>query len=131
SAVVLRKFFDAIYTAPLPALHVEFLGHLMLVHLGALVVLLHHIARARGFGFLPDRRDWAVGVRYFLLFLPVGFPLAVWMHLIRFTPDGFVWWKVLGTFLGILWVVALSEELFFRGLLQVWLGEWTGNTTAA
>jgi membrane protease YdiL (CAAX protease family) len=30
-----------------------------------------------------------------------------------------------------LWVVALSEEFFFRGLLQQWLEGWTGNATAA
>ena len=29
-----------------------------------------------------------------------------------------------GTFFGMLWVVALSEEFFFRGLLQRWLSEW-------
>ncbi|HVX67819.1 MAG TPA: CPBP family intramembrane glutamic endopeptidase, partial [Bryobacteraceae bacterium] len=36
------------------------------------------------------------------------------------------WWATAaiaaGTFLGMLWVVALREEFFFRGLLQPWLG---------
>src|SRR5689334_12044181 len=131
AAVVLRKFFDLIYTPPVPNLHVEILGQLALIHLGAVAAVFYQGASARGFGFLPDRRDWAAGFRYFLLFLPIGFPLALWMHLIRFTPAEIVWWRVLGTFLGILWVVALSEELFFRGLLQTWVREWTGNTTAA
>jgi uncharacterized protein len=131
AAVVLRKFFDAIFTPPVPSLHVEVLGQLALVRLGALAAVYYHGAGAHGFGFLPSRRDWAFGLRYFLLFLPVGFPLALWMRLVRFTPGDFVWWKVIGTFLGILWVVALSEELFFRGLLQSWLREWTGSATAA
>ena len=131
AAVVLRKFFDGIYTPPVPALRVEVLGQLTVIHLGALAAVYYHGAGARGFGFLPDRRDWAAGLRYFLLFLPVGFPLALWLHLIRFTPAPLLWWKILGTFLGILWVVALSEELFFRGLLLSWLREWTGSATAA
>ena len=36
-------------------------------------------------------------------------------------------WKIAATFVGVLWVVALSEEFFFRGLLQQWIGEWTGR----
>ena len=34
-------------------------------------------------------------------------------------------------FFGILWVVALSEEFFFRGLLQQWLERWTGSSIGA
>ena len=30
----------------------------------------------------------------------------------------------LGTFFGVLWVLALGEEFFFRGLLQQWIGQW-------
>jgi membrane protease YdiL (CAAX protease family) len=30
-------------------------------------------------------------------------------------------------FFGALWVIALPEEFFFRGLLQRWIGEWTGS----
>ena len=131
AAVILRKIFDAIYTPPVPSLRIEILGQLMVIHLAALAAVFYHGAGVRGFGFLPGRSDWAAGLRYFLLFLPIGFPLALWLRLIRFTPAEFVWWKVIGTFLGILWVVALSEELFFRGLLLTWLREWTGNATAA
>jgi uncharacterized protein len=39
--------------------------------------------------------------------------------------------QALGVFLGVLWFVALSEEFFFRGLLQQWLERWTGNASAA
>ena len=129
AAAVLRKFFAGIYTSPLPGLHLEILGQLMLVYLGALAVLLHRVATT-DFGFMPQRRDWAIGLRYFFLFLPVGVPIGVWLHLIRLTPDEFAWWKTIGTFLGILWVVALSEEFFFRGLLQGWLSEWMRNRLA-
>jgi uncharacterized protein len=131
AVIVLRKFFDPIYTAPVSSLRIEVLGQLTLIHLGALSIQLQRRMLSTGFGFLPARRDWSVGVRYFLLFLPVGFPLALLVHLIRFGVTEFVWWKAVGTFLGILWVVALSEEFVFRGLLQTWLSEWTGNPTVA
>jgi membrane protease YdiL (CAAX protease family) len=131
AAVILRRFFDVIYTPPLPGLRVEILGQLALIHIAALAIPLERRISPAGFGFLPTRRDWMVGLRYFLLFLPVGFPLAVLLHVIRFSPAEFVWWKAAGTFVGILWVVALSEEFFFRGLLQNWLHEWSGSPMAA
>jgi hypothetical protein len=130
-AVMLRRFFDLIYTPPAPSLHVEVLGQLALVHLGALAVQLQRRVLSTGFGFLPSRLDWLVGLRYFLLFLPVGFPLAVLLHVLRFTPAEFVWWKAVGTFLAFLWGVALWEEFLARGLLQNWLAEWTGSPTTA
>ena len=37
----------------------------------------------------------------------------------------------LAEFAGILWVVALSEEFLFRGLLQQWIGQWTGSSWGA
>jgi hypothetical protein len=39
--------------------------------------------------------------------------------------------QAFGTFLGVLWVVALSEEFIFRGLLEQWLECWTGSGTGA
>ena len=36
----------------------------------------------------------------------------------------------LATFLGMLWVLALSEEFFFRGLIQQWLSRWLSSEMA-
>jgi len=36
----------------------------------------------------------------------------------------------IATFFGVLWVVALSEEFFFRGLLQQWTSKWMSSETA-
>ena len=60
----------------------------------------------------------------------LGVPLGLLVHMIRFAPGQFVWWKAAGTFLGIFWVIALSEEFFFRGVLQNWLSEWSGSPMA-
>ena len=130
-AVVLRRFFSSIFFAPVPGLDLQILGQLMLIRLGAMAMLLLRHAGAAGFGFVPSRVEWAIGVRNFLLFLPLGIPLALLTGLIRFTPGNFALWKSVGTFFGILWVVALSEEFFFRGLLQRWLSDWTGSARLA
>jgi membrane protease YdiL (CAAX protease family) len=130
AAVFLRKYLDPIYTSPVPGLHIEFLGHVGLVRVCAMVMLVERRVSETGFGFLPSRREWKIGLRHFLYFLAVGVPLAWAMHLARFGPV-MPLWKVGATFVGILWVVALSEEFFFRGLLQHWMARWTGNARVA
>ena len=47
--------------------------------------------------------------------------------MIRWTPGEFDPLKALLVFAGILWVVALSEEFFFRGLVQQWVRDSTGS----
>ncbi len=131
AAVILRKFFDSIFLDPLPNLHVEILGQLMLIHLAALVMLIYRRVAGMRYGFLPSRQEWRIGLVNFLWFLPVGLPLALATRLIQSTPGEFSLWKTAATFFGILWVVALSEEFLFRGLLQRWIGEWTGSPAAA
>jgi membrane protease YdiL (CAAX protease family) len=131
AAVMLRKFFDPIYTSPLAALRsLAVLGHLMLIHLAILAMLVERRAKVE-FGFIPSRREWEAGIRNFLWFLPAAVPIALLLHVVRPGAFTFVWWKEAGTFLGSLWVVSLSEEFFFRGLLQNWLRDWLHNSTAA
>jgi hypothetical protein len=128
AAVVLSKLFAGIYLSPWPGLRVDFLGQLMWIRTGALSVLAIRHADGIGLGFWPARREWLIGARHFLLFAPVGVLLGLGLGFVRFQPMQAVWWQTLllaaGTFAGMLWVVALSEEFFFRGLLQRWLQEW-------
>jgi membrane protease YdiL (CAAX protease family) len=35
------------------------------------------------------------------------------------------------TFVGMFWVVALSEEFFLRGVLQQWIEDWTASRAGA
>jgi uncharacterized protein len=126
AAVLLTKFFDPIYTEPFPRVEVAILGHLALIHVSVMAFLVIRGVSGTGFGFIPRREDWAIGIRHFLYFLPVGIPLALAIGAFRFggaTPP----WKLAAIFVGILWVVALSEEFFFRGLLQQWVSKWTGS----
>ncbi len=131
AAVMLRKFFDPIFTAPFATPRsLSVLGHLMLIHLGVLALLVVRRLPA-DFGFIPTRAEWAIGIRNFLLFLPIAVPVALMLHLFRLGSFHFVWWRELGIFLGSLWVVSLSEEFFFRGVLLSRMRQWMGNSTAA
>jgi hypothetical protein len=128
--VVLRKYLIPIYTSPIAGLHIESLGHLALIRLCAMVMLFERRVAGIGFGFLPSRQDWRIGIRHFLYFLIAGIPLVWATGLAHFGPV-MPLWKIAATFLGVLWVLALSEEFFFRGLLQQWLTQWTGSPTMA
>jgi membrane protease YdiL (CAAX protease family) len=127
AAIVLSRPFDHIYTSS-AVKGLPILGHLMLIHTGALAALTLRQGEGLSFGFIPSQRELITGVQYFFYFLPVGFPLAMWLGVahLNFTA-GVLLWKALAYFFGALWVTALSEEFFFRGLLQHWLTQWTGR----
>jgi membrane protease YdiL (CAAX protease family) len=126
AAIVISRSFAHVYTSSVK--DVNILGHLMLIRTGAFAVLELRGVEGLGFGFLPSQKEWIVGIQYFFYFLPIGFPLALWMGVVHLNfTAGLLFWKALAYFFGALWVIALSEEFFFRGLLQQWLTEWTGN----
>jgi hypothetical protein len=114
AAVMIGKYFNAIYVPAYPGLEVAILGHLALIHTSAMVLLLERRLDPAGFGFWPGRVEWREGFLHYLYFLPLGFPIGLALGAIRFGPMPPAW-RIVGTFFGILWVVALSEELFFRG----------------
>lgn len=126
AAPLLARLFESIYTSPIPQ-RIDVLGHLMWIRTCAFALIAIGKVDPAGYGFLPANKDWAIGARHFLYFLPIGFPLAYALGLIHFAPGAISIWKVLGVFFGTLWVVALSEEFVFRGLLQTWFEKWTGN----
>ena len=121
ASVVLLKVFPRLFPAPLPRLELSVLGAAMWVRTTMLVMLSIRKMDGVGFGFLPRARDWGIGLRYYLLFMPVAVALALWLGFVRVQPRPFGLRMVLltvATFFGILWIVALSEEFFFRGVLQ-------------
>ena len=126
AAVVLRGYFDPIYTSPIPKLRLEILGHVGLTRLCAMVMLVERRVPGVHYGFMPSWAEWKIGLKHFGYFLIAGIPLAWATRLARLGP-GMPVWKIAATFAGMLWVVALSEEFFFRGLLQQWMADWTGR----
>jgi membrane protease YdiL (CAAX protease family) len=95
-----------------------------------LVLMLERRIRETGYGFIPNRREWRIGVVHYLYFLPVGGGVAFLLRAVK-PHEPAALWKIAGTFIGFLWVIGLSEEFFFRGVLQQWIEDWTRSRTAA
>lgn len=130
AAPVLFKAFRPLYP-PAGELRMEFLGQLMWIRTALLTLMRDLKPEGVGFGFWPEAREWRVGLRYFLLLAPVAFVLAVATGFARPAWPEAAWpvaaLQAAATFFGILWVVALSEEFFFRGLLQPRAGLWAAS----
>ena len=81
-----------------------------------------------GFGFWPAAREWKIGALYFAGLAPVAAAAGWALHFASPHLRYAGWERTtligLATFFGILWVVALGEEFFFRGLLQQWIAGW-------
>lgn len=122
-AVFLTKSLDQIYGQPAPHVALGILGRLMWSRVAIMAILsLRSGEEDDRFSFVPTAREWGVGALHYVYFMPVGILLGYLMRFAGFHLPGFEWWKILlltiGTFLGFLWVVGLSEEFFFRGFLQ-------------
>ncbi|HTB14103.1 MAG TPA: type II CAAX endopeptidase family protein [Bryobacteraceae bacterium] len=134
TVVWLGKLFPMWYVCPYPKLYLPVLGQLMWFRTGLFAMLSIRRVKGVGFGFWPLTREWKIGVAHFAIFLPLAAVLAwaIGFAAPRVPPLG--WEKTsllaIGTFFGILWVVALAEEFFFRGLLQQWLVAWTRSEWA-
>jgi len=133
AAVYVSKPFEHIYGQPAPHVTLVVLGQLMWIRLGLMAVLsLRSLEDAR-FGFIPTSEEWRVGTQHFLYFLPVGAALAYLAQLGEFHPHPLPWWQfglmLVLTFWGILWVVSLAEEFFFRAFLQRVIARGTHSET--
>jgi len=118
----LSRPFDRIYGPLSPHVSLGILGQLMWIRLGLMAVLSLRSLDDERFGFVPTSEEWRIGVQHFLYFLPIGAALAYIVQLGQFHPHPLPWWKfgaiLVLTFLGMLWVVSLAEEFFFRAFLQ-------------
>ncbi len=130
AAIVLSGVLRWIFPAPMPKLPLEVLGHITLLRTGMLAALLFGPAAATGIGFLPRGRDLAWGAVWFAAAAAAAVPLGWRWKELRLTGHAPGVWQSIGVFLGVFWVLALSEEFFFRGLLQQWLSRWTRSTPA-
>jgi membrane protease YdiL (CAAX protease family) len=134
AGVVLTRVFKSLYIRPDPQLPLEVLGQAMWIRTGAFALLSVRRVQGIGFGFWPSAREWKIGAVFFLLMLPVVAALAWGIGWAKFHPPEVSWIKapltVVLTFFGGLWVLALSEEFFFRGLLQQWMSGWLRNQWA-
>jgi membrane protease YdiL (CAAX protease family) len=130
---VLFDVFERLYPDPVPRLRIHVLGILMWYRTGIVAVLSIRKMGGIGFSFVPRPREWWIGVRNFAFFLPLGFGLALWLNFIGPRPAA-VSFKTLAlavaTFFITLWVLAVAEEFFFRGLLQQLVTRKLGSEAA-
>ena len=134
AAPVLLKIFRELYADPIPRLQLHVLGTLMWYRTGIVAVLLLRRMEGIGFSFIPRRPEWRIGIRNYLLFLPVGLVCAIAIGFVQPEPVTFTWRTLalaFGTFLVTLWVLAAAEEFFFRGLLQQLLARKLGREAVA
>ena len=123
AAPVISRVFVRLYRSPDDhALRVDVLGHLMWIRLGIAALLLLREWDPGAFGFWPERREWRIGSQYYLAVLAPITGAALALHTVRFGLVAGPWWRVvaigIGTLFGALWVIALGEELFFRGVIE-------------
>jgi uncharacterized protein len=135
AAVMLGGWFQSIYPDAAPKLQAEFLGRVLWIRLGISAALLLRRMPGVGFGWWPSPAEWRAGVLGFVLLFPLLFALGralAFFEVRQISHAPFVLAGItLGTFFGILWVVALSEEFFLRGLLQQWLRDWLSSAGMA
>jgi membrane protease YdiL (CAAX protease family) len=128
AAVWLLRIIPPLYVSPNAKLPLAILGQLMWFRTGLFAILSVRRMRNIGFGFWPSAREWKIGTLYFAGFLPVAAAVAwatAFTHFhLRYASWGKTSLVAVATFFGILWVVALGEEFFFRGLLQQWITRW-------
>ena len=128
---VLTRVFHSLYVNPHPRLPLDALGQMMWIRTGAFVMLSIRRVKGVGFGFWPAPREWRIGAGYYAVFVPVAAALAwgIGFARPRIPAAGLerTSFLALVTFLGVLWVLALGEEFFFRGLLQQWMTGWLAS----
>jgi uncharacterized protein len=128
AAVWLSRAIPPLYGSPLAVLPLGFLGQLMWFRTGIFAILSVRRMKNVGFGFWPAAREWKIGALYFAGLAPVaaaaGWALRFARPHLRYSSWERTTLIGLVTFFGILWVVALGEEFFFRGLLQQWITGW-------
>lgn len=131
AAIILLKVFARVYPDPLPKLDISILGHVMLIRVLAFSFVAIRGGVSVDYRFLPTARECLAGLRWFAFLLPVA-AAAYWALglMVPRTPPMNIGLVIL-TFLGILWVTALSEEFIFRGLLQPWIERWTARPVFA
>ncbi|HLH02607.1 MAG TPA: CPBP family intramembrane glutamic endopeptidase [Bryobacteraceae bacterium] len=135
AAPVVLRVFKRLYISPDPHLRIDVLGHLAWIHTGIAALLVLREWDPGAFGLWPRAEEWRIGFLWFAVSIVPIAAVALALHDVRFQPMHAEWWRTvataIGAFFGFLWVVALSEELFFRGVIERALLDSTRSKIAA
>lgn len=136
AAPVLLQVFPRIYRSPDQHIRgLDILGHFMWIRVGIVALLILREWHPGPFSFWPGAREWKAGALYYAVSVIPIVALALMLHDVRFEAPHGRWWQIagitIGSFFGFLWVVAFSEELFFRGLVErAFLNQWRSPAVA-
>ncbi len=111
-AVELPWFHDA---WPSPGLSA--LPKLLFVDAGLFGFLVVHPIGGIGFHLRVRLRDWIIGLREFLFFLPIALPLGLGLGFLHTHAAGAPLLRFAAAWIFTLFFVAIPEEIFFRGLV--------------
>jgi membrane protease YdiL (CAAX protease family) len=127
-AILLGKYFEPVYP-PFQKEKLVIVGHISLYVIAILALMVERCVPETGFGFVPTAREWRVGAIHYLYFVAGAIPLVYLFHATHLVPIRPLW-TIASSILAWLWFVALTEEFFFRGVLQPELEQRTGSRTA-
>jgi membrane protease YdiL (CAAX protease family) len=134
AGVILSGYSDPIYTPLYPVFkdlkNLKLIPHLALISMAVLALMRQRRVPETGYGFVPSLREWRIGLLHFAYFVPIGLPLALLLGATHFAAPKPVWY-IAATFIGMFWVLSLSEEFFVRGVLQQWIEDWILNRSGA
>ncbi len=129
AAPMIARVFSQLYESPDPRLRIDFLGHAMWFRVGIVALLVLRRWDAGPFSLWPRLCEWRVGAICYLLAVGPLSAMALAIHAVHFSPfqgdPALLVLTAVGTFFGILWGVALGEDLFFQGVVtRALVGTW-------
>jgi membrane protease YdiL (CAAX protease family) len=127
AAIILLKIFPRIYPDPMPNVDMSAVGHVTLVRLLACSFVALRGGGDAEYRFMANGREWLGGLKRVGVVMPATVAAYWALGLVKLRPHPLNAGLAIGTFLGILWVVCISEEFIFRGLLQPWITQWTSS----
>lgn len=131
AAIILLKVFVRVYPTPWPKIETSVLGHIMLVRVMAFSFVAIRGGTGSDYRFIPNQQEIRAGLRWFAISLPAVAAVYWGLGLVTLRTHPLNPGLAVGTFFGILWLVSLSEEFIFRGLLQPWIEKWISNSIVA
>ena len=129
-AIYFSKILDGIYLTPVAKLPVSYLGKVMLIRASVTAIIAIRGDAGVEFRFVPNRREWLAGLRWFAIVVPVCALALRLLNLWQLRPQPHAPLLAIGEFIGIFWMVAMPEEFLFRGVLQRWIENWTSSPWA-
>jgi membrane protease YdiL (CAAX protease family) len=122
AAPMILRVFPKLYQAPDDHLQVDVLGHAMWFRVGIVALLVLREWDPGPFSLWPGRREWRIGTLCYLAVIVPICTVALAIGDVRFAPHHqtplVLAGVAVGTFFGILWGVALGEDLFFQGVIS-------------